>query len=107
MLSPSVINTVTTSGLWEKRVCFTSQPTTVHQEGTRRQEQMQRPWRSRCSDPGGVLLVDWLAPLGLLSLLSHTAQDLLPQGGTAPSGLDTHSAHQKSRKLPTETMPNP
>lgn len=43
MLSPSVINTVTTSGLWEKKVCFTYSLPTVHQEGTWRQE--QRPWR--------------------------------------------------------------
>lgn len=46
--------------------------------GTQRQVLKQRPWR-------GALY--WLAPHGLLSLLSNTTQDHRQGGGTAHSGL--------------------
>jgi hypothetical protein len=43
-----------------------------------KQELMQRPWRNTAC---------WLAPHGLLSLLSYTTQDHLLRGGTTHSGL--------------------
>jgi hypothetical protein len=46
--------------------------------GSWRQELMQKPWRGAAS---------WLAPHGLLSLLSYRTQDHQLRGGTTHNGL--------------------
>ena len=57
------------------------------QEGTWRQELKQRPWRSAAY---------WLAPPGLLSLLSYTPWDHPAMEGTTHNGQDhvVHTNHQ-------------
>jgi hypothetical protein len=47
------------------------------------QESRGRSW---CRDYGGMLL-NWLASLGLLSLLSYRTQDYQPRNGTVHNGL--------------------
>jgi hypothetical protein len=47
-------------------------------EGTWREELMQRPWRTA---------INWLAPYGFLSLLSHSTQHHQTRGGITHSEL--------------------
>ena len=55
-----------------------SQDRNSNKAGTWRQELMERPWRNAAY---------WLAPHGLLSLLSYSTQDHQPRSGTAHSAL--------------------
>jgi len=59
---------------------------------TRRQELMQRPWRGA---------EYWLAPHGLLHLLSHGTQDHQPRGGTWPTTAGPSPVNHQLRKCPT------
>jgi hypothetical protein len=51
--------------------------------GTWRQELTQRSWRDAAH---------WLAPRGLLSLLSYSTQEHLPRVGSTHSGLGSHTS---------------
>lgn len=61
---------------------------------------MQKPRRSA---------VDWLAPHGLLSLLSYTTQAHLPRGGTAyhELGLPTSHIDHLIKKMPLRHVHRP
>ena len=61
----------------------TSQVPTEDRTGTWRQELKQKSWRD---------VPYWLAPHGLLSLLSYRTQDHQPKGGPTHSGIN--SPHQ-------------
>jgi hypothetical protein len=55
-----------------------SQDRNSSRAGTWRQEMMQRPWKGAAY---------WLAPHGLLGLLSYRTQDHQPRDGTTHNGL--------------------
>lgn len=60
--------------------------------GKPRQELKQRPWRDTAH---------WLAPSGLLSSLSYTAQVHLPRRGNANSRLDLPTPRKCPPDMPT------
>jgi hypothetical protein len=61
-----------------------SQDRNSHRAGAWRQKLMQRPWRDAAY---------WLAPCGLLSLLSYRTQDYQPRDGTTHNGLGLGPPH--------------
>ena len=95
LLSVAVIKHHAPKHLGQERVCFHLKLTIVHHDGksgqelwwgTWRQALMERPWRNPAY---------WLAPHGLLSLLSYTIQ-----GHLLNSGITLQ--HQLSTKIPQD-----
>ena len=71
LIAHYMINTITRSPLWKKGfISNAGKSGQALKAGTWRQELKQRPWRSTDY---------WLAPHGLLSLLSYSYQDHQPR----------------------------